>query len=125
MSSSEYMTESEDANAFVDAQVAPADADMENVASINQPAEAEAAAEADAAPIVNVESPSPHSQTNAEMQFSPPYMEHDPQAPEGAAFDRDRQNTNIPPMMDGQAIQNHNMRTGTLWFNPQQASAPP
>lgn len=36
VSSSEYMTESEDANEFVDIRVAPIDVDMENVATVNQ-----------------------------------------------------------------------------------------
>ena len=36
LSSSEYMTESEDANEIVDVRVAPVDVDMDNVATVNQ-----------------------------------------------------------------------------------------
>ena len=48
------------------------------------------------------------------MQFSPPYADNNV---EGSliedGFERDRANTNID-----QNIQNQNLRTGTLWFNP-------
>lgn len=60
MSSSEYMTESEDANQFVDARVAPIDVDMENVASINQLGEAPVDND-NPAPRVNMDSPSPNN----------------------------------------------------------------
>lgn len=54
------MTESEDANQFVDARVAPIDVDMENVASINQLGEAPVDND-NPAPRVNMDSPSPNN----------------------------------------------------------------
>ena len=50
------MTESEDANELVDANVAPVDMDIENVATVNQLEEAN---NENAAPEVNVEHASP------------------------------------------------------------------
>ena len=44
------------------------------------------------------------------MEFSPPYAEVEPSALDSG---RDRQNTNVD-----QNLNNQNMRTGTLWFNP-------
>lgn len=45
------------------------------------------------------------------MQFSPPYAEEN--EGEGDEFQRDRENTNVD-----QNLNNPNLRTGTLWFNP-------
>ena len=45
------------------------------------------------------------------MQFSPPFAED---AGDEHDFERDRQNTNVD-----QNLNNPNLRTGTLWFNPQ------
>ena len=61
MSSSEYMTESENANEFIDANVAP-DVDIENV--IENQLEAIPADGGNPLPIVNVESPSANSPNN-------------------------------------------------------------
>ena len=44
------------------------------------------------------------------MQFSPPFAEGEA---DGNEFERDRQNTNVD-----QNLNNHNLRTRTLWFNP-------
>lgn len=46
------------------------------------------------------------------MQFSPPYADPEASGHENA-FERERQNTNVD-----QNLNNPNLRTGTLWFNP-------
>jgi len=95
LSSSEYMTESEDANQLVDANVAPVDMDIENVATVNQLAEAAGLDGDNPAPEVQIDPVSPNGQTNVEMQFSPPYADNAEASIIESGFERERQNTNI------------------------------
>jgi hypothetical protein len=95
LSSSEYMTESEDQNELVDARVG-LDVDMENVATVNQmPDEQDnLAAPGQDLNVAPEGDGSPNGNTNAEMHFSPPYMDIEPSALE-SGIERERQNTNI------------------------------
>ena len=95
ISSSEYMTESEDANQLVDANVAPIDMAIENVATVNQLGGGDGGEENPPPPEVQIDPVSPNGQTNVEMQFSPPYMENADAIAIESGFERERQNTNI------------------------------
>lgn len=89
------MTESEDANQLVDANVAPIDMDIENVATVNQLGGGDGGEENPPPPEVQIDPVSPNGQTNVEMQFSPPYMENADAIAIESGFERERQNTNI------------------------------